>query len=221
MRKKNLAALLLAGAMVLPMTTYAAATEVKADDLYEVVIQFPTLGDTPQDLQMVQDELNKITEDEIGVHVTFYPCNAFELNNTTNLMVSSGEKLDLAMCMFEGGAQSYVNKGMLIELDELVEEYGKDILEAEGVAMSGGYYDGILYTIPTEEKMGRVKAFECRKDLLEKYNIEYDADKIYTMEDLTEIFKVIKEGEGDKFYCVACNASENAIYTYFNKGVYV
>lgn len=221
MKRRKLAALMLAGAMVLPMTTYAAAEEVKADDLYEVVIQFPTLGDTPQDLQMVQDELNKITEEEIGVHVTFYPCNAFELSNTTNLMVSSGEKLDLAMCMFEGGAQSYVNKGMLIELDDLVEEYGQDILEAEGVAMSGGYYDGILYTIPTEEKMGRVKAFECRKDILDKYGIEYDANKIYTMEDLTEIFKIVKEGEGDKFYCVAVNASENAPYTYFNTGDYL
>ena len=135
-------------------------------EIYEVVIQFPTLGDTPKDLQMVEDELNKITEPEIGVHVTFYPASAFELNNTTNMMVSSGEKLDLAMCMFEGGAQSYVNKGMLIELDELVEKYGQDIVAAEGVAMSGGYYDGTLYTVPTEEKMGRVKIFEARRDLL-------------------------------------------------------
>ncbi len=219
--KKKITALFLAGALALPMAVCSTTTEVKADDLYEVVVQFPTLGDTPQDLPMVEEALNKITEEEIGVHVTFYPCNAFELNNTTNLMVSSGEKLDLAMCMFEGGAQSYVNKGMLIELDDLVEEYGQDILEAEGKAMAGGYYDGILYTIPTEEKMGRVKAFECRKDLLEKYNIEYDPEKIYTMEDLTEIFKIVKEGEGDKFYCVACNASESAPYTYFNTGDYL
>ena len=179
-------------------------------EIYEVVIQFPTLGDTPE------DELNKITEPEIGVHVTFYPASAFELNNTTNMMVSSGEKLDLAMCMFEGGAQSYVNKGMLIELDELVEKYGQDIVAAEGVAMSGGYYDGTLYTVPTEEKMGRVKIFEARRDLLEKYNIEYDKEKIYTLEELTEIFKIVKEGEGDKFYCVATCASEAAPYTNFS-----
>lgn len=188
-----------------------------SDDIYEVVIQFPTLGDTPKDLQMVEDELNKITEPEIGVHVTFYPASAFELNNTTNMMVSSGEKLDLAMCMFEGGAQSYVNKGMLIELDDLVEQYGQDIVEAEGVAMSGGYYDGTLYAIPTEEKMGRVKIFEARKDLLDKYHIEYDEEKIYTMEELTEIFKTVKEGEGDKFYCIATCASENPPYTYFSE----
>ncbi|MDY3920132.1 MAG: ABC transporter substrate-binding protein [Candidatus Limivivens sp.] len=211
MKKKMLTALLAAGAMTL--TTGAAV--YADDDIYEVVVQYPTLGSTPQDLQMVEDALNEITEPEIGVHVTFYPCSAFELNNTTSLMVSSGEKLDLAMCMFEGGAQSYVNKGMLLELDDLVAEYGQDIVEAEGKAMAGGYYNGILYTVPTEEKMGRVKAFECRKDLLEKYGIEYDTEKVYTMEELGEIFEIVKAGEGEKFYCVAANASEDAPYTFF------
>lgn len=214
--KKKFTALTMAAAMTASM--FAGVQTVQADDIYEVVIQFPTLGDTPKDLQMVEDAINEITEEEIGVHVTFYPCSAFELNNTTTMMVSSGEKLDLAMCMFEGGAQSYVNKGMLIELDDLIAEYGQDIVEAEGVAMAGGYYDGILYTIPTEEKMGRVKAFEARKDLLDKYGIEYGTDKVYTPEELTEIFKVVKEGEGDKFYCVAACASESAPYTYFSDG---
>ena len=213
MKKRVLTTLMAAGMVIssiaVPMEAYA-----DSDDFYEVVVQYPTLGNTPQDLKMVEDALNEITEPEIGVHVTFYPCNAFELNNTTNLMVSSGEKLDLAMCMFEGGAQSYVNKGMLLELDDLVEEYGQDILEAEGVAMSGGYYSGALYTIPTEEKMGRVKAFECRKDILDKYGIEYDTEKIYTLEELSEIFAIVKEGEGDKFYCVAANPSQDAPFMY-------
>lgn len=186
-------------------------------DIYEVVVQFPTLGDTPQDLQMVEDALNEITEAEIGVHVTLYPTSAFELNNTTTMMVSSGEKLDLAMCMFEGGAQGYVNKGMLIELDDLVEQYGQDIVAAEGVAMAGGYYNGTLYAVPTEEKMGRVKAFECRKDILDKYNIAYDENKVYTLDELTEIFAAVKAGEGDKFYCIAANANEDAPYTYFSQ----
>lgn len=241
MKKKPLS-LLLVGAMTLSMaacggsdtsetgSTAGAATgtssaesaeNVDDGEIYEVVIQYPTLGTTPEDLQLVEDALNEITEPEIGVHVTFYPCSAFELSNTTNLMVSSGEKLDLAMCMFEGGAQSYVNKGMLLELDDLVNEYGADILEAEGVAMAGGYYNGSLYAIPTEEKMGRVKAFECRKDLVDKYNIEYDANKIYTMEELTEIFAIVKAGEGERFYCVAANANEYAPYTYFDTSDYL
>ncbi|MFQ9394622.1 MAG: extracellular solute-binding protein [Lachnospiraceae bacterium] len=107
-------------------------------------------------------------------------------------MVSSGEKLDLAISIFEGGVANYANKGMLLELGDLVDQYGQDIVEAEGVAMKGGYFDGAFYGIPTEEKMGRVKAFECRKDLLDKYGIEYDENKIYTLEDLSEILLLFR-----------------------------
>lgn len=108
------------------------------------------------------------------MHVTLYPVSAFDLNSTTNLMVSSGEKLDLALSLFENGCMSYVNKGIAMDLTDLVDQYGQDIVNAEGVAMSGGYYNGTLYAVPSEEKMGRVKAFVCRKDILDKYGIEYD-----------------------------------------------
>lgn len=177
-------------------------------EIYEVVMQYPTLGTTPEDLQMMEDRLNERLESELGVHVTFYPISAFEINSTTNLMVSSGEKLDLMMSIFEGGVGPYVNKGILLELDELVDTYGQDIVAAEGIAMSGGYFNGKLYAVPTEEKMGRVKSFEMRKDLMEKYNIAYDPDHIYTYDDLTEIFTTVKEGEGSGFYSIAVSSGD-------------
>ena len=112
------------------------------EDVYEVIMQFPTLGTTPEDLQLVEDAINERTIPEIGVKVKFYPVSAFELNSTTNLMVSTGEKLDLMMSLFENGVGSYVNKGILIELDDLVREYGSGIVAAEGAALTGGYFDG-------------------------------------------------------------------------------
>ncbi|MDD2375378.1 MAG: ABC transporter substrate-binding protein [Eubacteriales bacterium] len=184
------------------------------EDVYEVIMQFPTLGTTPEDLQLVEDAINERTIPEIGVKVKFYPVSAFELNSTTNLMVSTGEKLDLMMSLFENGVGSYVNKGILIELDDLVREYGSGIVAAEGAALTGGYFDGKLYAIPSEEKMGRVKGFLARKDLLEKYNIEYDPNKVYSFEELTEIFATVKAGEGDRFYCVAINSGEEPAFTY-------
>ena len=112
MKFKKAAALTMAAAMTLGVT---GGMPVSADDdIYEVVVQFPTLGTTPSDLQKVEDAINERTESEIGVHVTFYPVSAFETNNTTSLMVSSGEKLDLAISIFEGGVANYANKGMLL-----------------------------------------------------------------------------------------------------------
>ena len=85
MKFKKAAALTMAAAMTLGVT---GGMPVSADDdIYEVVVQFPTLGTTPSDLQKVEDAINERTESEIGVHVTFYPVSAFETNNTTSLMV--------------------------------------------------------------------------------------------------------------------------------------
>ena len=144
MKLKRAAALAMSAVMAMGMTNGMTVSAAE-DDIYEIVIQYPTLGTTPPDLQKVEDAINARVESEIGVHVTFYPVSAFETNNTTSLMVSSGEKLDLAISIFEGGVANYVNKGMLIELDDLVEEYGQDIVAAEGIAMEGGYFDGALY----------------------------------------------------------------------------
>lgn len=112
MKFKKAAALTMAAAMTLGVT---GGMPVSADDdIYEVVVQFPTLGTTPSDLQKVEEAINERTESEIGVHVTFYPVSAFETNNTTSLMVSSGEKLDLAISIFEGGVASYAS-GVLMD----------------------------------------------------------------------------------------------------------
>lgn len=198
-------------------TSNASAEDTDNGDIYEVVMQYPTLGTTPADIQMVEDAINERTESEIGVHVTLYPGSAFDLNNTSNLMISSGEKLDLLMSMFEGGIASYVNKGQLIELDDLIAEYGQDIIAAEDIAMSGGYFGGKLYGVPTEEKMGRVRGFLCRKDLLDKHEIAYDENHIYTYDEISEIFATVKAGEGEGFYCIAGNSGDEPASYYFDQ----
>ena len=56
MKFKKAAALTMAAAMTLGVT---GGMPVSADDdIYEVVVQFPTLGTTPSDLQKVEDAIN-------------------------------------------------------------------------------------------------------------------------------------------------------------------
>ena len=64
--------------------------------------------------------------------------------------------------------------------------------------------------------MGRVKAFECRKRPAGQIQHRVDENKIYTLEDLSEIFATVQAGEGDAFHCIAANGSEDPIYSYFD-----
>ena len=120
-------------------------------EIYEVVMAMPILGAEPPGMQAVEDAINAVTEPEIGVHLTMYPIFINDLASQQNLMITSGDKLDLAM-IFVTGVGTYVNKGALLPLDDLYAQYGQDIEAAEGIAMAGGYFNGNLYAVPSEEK---------------------------------------------------------------------
>ena len=166
------------------------------EEAYNVIMTVTTIGVTPPDLQLVQEEINKIALAETNTTVELLPIAITELSQKYSLMLSSGEKLDLAMS-FVGltPVSSFVSKGQIIELDDLVAQRGQDILEAEQIAMAGGYYNGKLYGVPSEEKYGRPQGMYLRADLVQKYNI--DVDSIKTYEDITAMFATIKENEPD------------------------
>ncbi|MEH7493864.1 ABC transporter substrate-binding protein [Neobacillus niacini] len=188
-----------------------------SEEPYEVAMSFITLGQTPKDLQMVQDEINKIAIPETNTKVKLVPFSIAEYGQKLNLMLSSGEKLDLALTgVFTNGLGQFVNKGQLLKLDDLFAEYGADIKKAEDIAIAGGYYNGELYAIPSEEKMGRQQGFGARTDLIQKYGI--DTTGIKTYEDMDAIFKTIHDGEGSSFYPYALSGSGagSSSFGYFN-----
>ena len=65
------------------------------------------------------------------------------------------------------------------------------------MAMKADILTELFTVFPPRKKMGRVKDFECRKDLLDKYGIEYDEIRFTHLEDLSEIFATVQAGEGD------------------------
>ena len=175
-----------------------------ADDgeLYEIVMVIPTVGAEPAGLVDVENALNEVVGPELGVKVTLSPIYAMDLVSQQSLMITSGDKIDLASVLFTGLA-SYVNTGSFLELDDLYEKYGSDIASVEGVAVSGGYYNGKLYAIPSEEKMARSYGFFARKDIVEELGLSFEENKVYTLDDLEELFAAYKAKYGDGYYCVS------------------
>ncbi|MDO5425750.1 MAG: ABC transporter substrate-binding protein [Eubacteriales bacterium] len=198
--KKKIAVMAIAG--VLAAGTLTLPVLAKGDDTYEVIMQWPAVGDAPAGLADVEAKANEMLE-EIGVTLVLEPVNAFNLGTETSLAVSSGQKLDLSVSLFTG-IGSLVNNGSIIELDELLAEYGQDILEICSEAqMTGGLYDGETYAVPLAYIDGNDVGLVCRKDVLDEAGIEVDPDKYYTFDELEEIFAQVKAVKGDNFYMIA------------------
>lgn len=212
--KKRIFALLLAAAAVVGTTGCGDSADKgkqadggSSDSIYEVVMQVPVPGDAPSGTQDVEDAVNAITEKEIGVKVKIEPVSLSNLVSESNLTLTSKEKLDLLCILPWGGGldtiANYTSKNMLLQLDDLYEEYGKDIQGTIGELINIGYLGGKLYAIPPVGGMGTYPAFVARQDILDELNITIDENKIYTLDELAEMFDSYAAQAPDGNYCIA------------------
>ena len=166
-------------------------------DITEIVWQYPVQGEVKEGFYRVEEALNEMLEKDIGVHVTFEPVDLMESQNKATLMVSAGEQLDICLTAF-APVGSLVESGLIIPLDEILDTYGQDILEHTDNLIGGCRYDGQTYGVPTGNVNYVMYAYCMKKRFAEKYDCLPSDDKIYTLDELEEIFAKIKEGEGDE-----------------------
>ncbi|MBP1963036.1 ABC transporter substrate-binding protein [Paenibacillus aceris] len=167
--------------------------EKKTEAPVELTVAFPVKGAIPKDMQLVNDEINRISKEKINATVKFLPISYSAYVNQVNLMMTSAEKLDL---MVEWGPyySSYVAKGQMLALDDLLSKYGKDVSQSLGpVFLNAPKVKGKLYGVPTIRDLAMDYGFSMRKDLVTKYNI--DLSNVKKLDDLESVLKTIKENE--------------------------
>jgi len=175
--------------------TAGSAAEEPALEHYDLTMVLPIIGAIPSDIELVQDELNKITEARINTTVTIEPVSVGNYIQQLNLKSSSGEKMDISF-MFGGVGlyEQFAASGKYLEMDGLLEEYGQGIIEAVGEEyVYTPRLNGKLYAIPTVGSFGSAAGYHMRKDIVEKYKI--DVASIKTLEDVENVLKLIKDNE--------------------------
>ena len=164
-----------------------------SEDIFNVDMILMTYGATPSDVDAVESEINKITEKEIGVHVNLIPMGVGDMTTQLNLILSGSEKLDLVP-VIATNFTNYVSKGQLLPMDDALEKYGQDIISNVGEAyLKAGQVDGKQYGVTTCRDNAKDYGFMMRKDLAEKYGVDFD--KLDGIKDFEPYLKAVKEGE--------------------------
>jgi len=171
-----------------------------SDEIVDIIWQYPALSEQGEAFYRMEDALNEMMEKDIGVHVTFGPTKLLESQSDAILMVSAGEQLDICLTAFES-VGNLVEQGLILPLDDLVAKSGGNITEQLGEHAERGKYKGTLYGIVPGDVDYQIYSYTMKTRFVEKYNIEVDDDKIYTLEEMEEIFDTVKAGEGDDFIC--------------------
>lgn len=163
------------------------------EKIYEIV--WYDRGPSSADAPLVEAEATKYIQDKIGAKLKYQPIVGAEYDEKLQLALASGEKID--MCFTNAGNYySNVINGAYLEIDELLDKYGKEAkaLVPEYV-LEGAKIDGKLYAYPAYKDYAHENVFYYRQDLAEKYNLDMASMK--TFKDLEPALKAIKENEPD------------------------
>ena len=171
-------------------------------EIEHIIMTYLTVGMTPQDLGKVQDAVNEISREKIGVEVEFKDVAIPDTFSNYSLWIGSGEQIDLMQIAFQG-INNYVNSGQLLALDDMLDtdaSYLKGLSEefpiTDGAVINGATY-GIQPVSPTYGFRGGIVA---REDYFNETG-ETLKDE-YTWDEVTNILEKIKENHPECYpYC--------------------
>lgn len=147
----------------------------------------------PAGLNRVFEELSQYTKEKIGVTVKPFTVNMSNYPQQVNLMLSSGEQIDL-MCCYYQWFQSLYSKGHLKELDALVQSEGQGIVDAIGWDfLNAGRIGSGLYGLTTNRDLAKEYGFLIDKEMADRNHI--DLDSLHTFQDMEAAFETIKANE--------------------------
>ena len=166
----------------------------KADsDKYEkVVFAYQTFNNVPSEegLAEVQEAVNKITREKIGVEVELKPIAYADYNNQISLSLQAGEQIDLFESLFN--FPDCVAADMAMDITELAPEFAPEALELVGEEwMKACTLDGKLYGIPVYKPLALTPMITYRKDITDELGI--DMSQVNDVNDLDAVYAKVKE----------------------------
>lgn len=185
-----------------------AAPVGSPDSLETITYAFATFTSVPAEITAVEDAINAITEEAIGVHVNLLILSPANYSQQIALMISSEQDLDMFHTL--GDLNQYVAKKQIIPLDDLLGEYGQDILEIEPeFFMKAGEVNGETYGVPFYMGKALAETLIYRKDILDEVGIS--PDSIKSLEDMDAVYAAVKEKYPDMVPLAPLNQGDSSV----------
>lgn len=207
-KMKKVAALAMATAMAVSMaacggssatsTASTAAGDTKADSgsYDQVVYAYATFNNIPseEDLDVVEEEINKITREKINAEVTLKPISIADYVNKVSLSLQGGEKIDVYQSL--GNFGNCVSTDMCYDITDLIDSCAPGTKELLGDKfLDACKVNGKLYGIPTYKPFALTPMIIYRQDIAAELGI--DMSTVNSVEDITDVLRKVKEAKPD------------------------
>ena len=175
----------------------------QTDSPCEIVIEHLTLGDTPMpDLSAVEEAVSKITLSQIGCTVKIENIPISDHATRISLMSAQNDQLDIINTGRTVSLAEMAADGILLPLDELLNQYGTALLEKEGELLKANIIDGNIYSVPANLYCGGNSGFLYNQDMASEYDIQVsDTMSIQDIESIANTLKshgkyLLSQGDG-------------------------
>ena len=198
-------------------TTAPKVTEMSKNGEYPVVtMAYVNFTGAPNGLDRIEKLMSAYTEEKLGISLDLMVFDTANYAQQLQLMLTSGEKLDIYNALILGYS-ACVNNGYTLNLEEndLLQTYGSGILETMNEAyIEGCRINGVLYGLPQQrEYASGVLGVIIPNQYLDTIGYDYAAaeskqdpgllmseDILYTdMETINDIFAKLHEAYPDKY----------------------
>lgn len=149
-------------------------------------------GSQQTDEERIEEKINEILVPAINAKLDIVVLPWGSAAQQLQLMLAGDEKIDVFYTNATSALQ-YINSGQILDMSELIENYGKNLKEVFGDALSANKINGFTFGVPTQIERGNIPAIFMRKDIVEKYDI--DTSSIKEPADLDAVFEKVKAGE--------------------------
>lgn len=162
---------------------------LKDGDVTELLMVWPGSNASPASLQEVEDAMNEIIAPVVDARIKLQIVEWGSYDDQTNLMLSSGEKLDIFFTTTN--IREKGQRGQLYDISGDVQTYAPDAYKALERYIGACYFDGALYGLPSFRDMAAQGGLVCRKDILDETG--YTTDDIKTVDDVEMVLAKVKE----------------------------
>lgn len=170
-----------------------------------------------EDAVLVDAEMSRIAKERLNVNISTLYIPMASWTQQANLMLASGEQIDIMMSGSIHGFSTNVGKGQFLPLNNLLEKYGQDILSSlNKKVLDCGTVNGKIFGVASLRDLATAPCILFRKDIIEKHNI--DLSTVKTFEDLTPVFEAIKQAEPEMTTLVA-KFTDRSIVEWMTRGL--
>lgn len=174
----------------------------------KIVYAFVSFNNIPQDTSDIEEAINKITRDKIGVEVKLMPMSIADYTQKVNLALQGGEQIDVFHSL--GDFSRSVGSNQAADLTNIM-----DTCAAETKALIQPSWfeatskEGKIYGIPALKPIALQPMLIYREDIAQEIGL--DMTQVKSLDDLTAVFEKVKAAYPDMTPLVPVNTGDTGL----------